>query len=62
MPKRLTIDKLIEAVQQDDNIGFCIKCGEEHFSVESDARKYECDNCGEMAVYGALEILFMGVY
>lgn len=40
--------------------GFCLSCKEEAFNVEPDARKYECDNCGEKEVYGIEELLFMG--
>lgn len=53
----LTFDQILEAVEADDNIGFCIKCGAEHYGVEPDARKYECEECGKEAVYGAQEIL-----
>jgi predicted RNA-binding Zn-ribbon protein involved in translation (DUF1610 family) len=38
--------------------GLCVACGEDAMGVEPDARKYKCDLCGEMAVYGAEEILF----
>ncbi len=40
-----------------DNPGFCIACGLDAEGVEPDARKYECDRCGERAVYGAEELL-----
>jgi len=56
----ITLDVVIEAVKRGmssvDNPGFCIACGEEVEGVEPDARKYECDFCGEDAVYGADEI------
>lgn len=51
---------ILDAVEADDNIGFCIECGEEHYYIEPDARKYECENCGARAVYGAQELLMMG--
>lgn len=54
-----TINQVIEAVESDDNCGFCIKCGAEHYGIEPDARKYECEYCGENAVYGAEELLLM---
>lgn len=41
-----------------DNPGFCIACGAEVEGVEPDAREYECECCGEMAVYGAKELLW----
>jgi hypothetical protein len=41
--------------------GWCLKCGEEAFGVEPDARRYECECCGARAVYGADEALLMGM-
>ena len=43
-----------------ENLGFCIKCGYEQDGCEPDARKYECEECGENAVYGAEELILMG--
>jgi hypothetical protein len=40
-----------------DNPGLCIACGNEQDGCEPDARKYECEVCGEKAVYGAEELL-----
>lgn len=40
-----------------DDPGFCIECGAEVDGVEPDAREYECECCGEMAVYGCEELL-----
>ena len=53
----LQLDEVLEAVEMDANIGFCIACGEQAFDVEPDARKYECESCGERKVYGAEELL-----
>ena len=47
----------MEAVEADDNIGFCTACGAEHYGIEPDARKYTCEECGENSVYGAQELL-----
>ena len=55
----LTIDRVMEAVEEDDNLGFCLACGEEAYGVEPDARKYECESCGAAKVYGAQELLLM---
>ncbi|MFW9873069.1 MAG: hypothetical protein ACFFG0_08220 [Candidatus Thorarchaeota archaeon] len=55
----MNIDQIIEAVESGDYIGFCIKCGAEHYGVEPDARNYECEECGEFEVFGASELLFM---
>lgn len=46
----------------EDSCGLCIRCGEiEVGSVEPDARKYTCDACDENGVYGAQELLMMGL-
>lgn len=61
--KDITIKRVTEAVEESNtnlsNPGFCIACGEDADGVEPDARGYKCDVCGEMAVYGAEELLFM---
>ena len=53
----ITKDRIIKAVEEDDMIGFCKECGEETRGVEPDAREYECEACGEDAVFGAQELL-----
>jgi predicted RNA-binding Zn-ribbon protein involved in translation (DUF1610 family) len=59
----ITTERVIEAVQRHnislDNPGFCLACGEEAEGVEPDARRYECEMCGEAQVYGAEELLLM---
>jgi hypothetical protein len=42
--------------------GACLACGEiTGGPIEPDAREYECDSCGERAVYGSEELLLMGL-
>jgi len=41
------------------NAGICIACGEEQDGCEPDARNYECEGCGESAVFGAEELLMI---
>ena len=57
----ITADRIIAAVEAStrslDDPGFCICCGAEVQGVEPDARKYECESCGESGVYGAEELL-----
>ena len=57
--KSITLDRVMEAVERDDHEGLCGACGEEAYDVEPDARKYECEACGEHQVYGAEEWLLM---
>lgn len=57
----VTIDRVLAAVERGatslDNPGFCIVCGEDAEGVEPDARRYECESCGQRGVYGAEELL-----
>jgi predicted RNA-binding Zn-ribbon protein involved in translation (DUF1610 family) len=55
----VSFDAVMAAVEADDNLGFCIACGEEAYGVEPDARKYKCETCGKKKVYGAEELLIM---
>jgi hypothetical protein len=48
---------LLAAARADDCRGFCLRCGDEAYGVEPDARRYRCESCGESAVYGAEEII-----
>ncbi len=48
---------LVEAIEEDDCIGFCTHCGEEQYGCEPDARGYECESCGSFSVFGAEELL-----
>ena len=51
-------EEVLRHVAEDSDSGFCIKCGAENGPVEPDARKYQCESCGEFAVYGAEELMF----
>ncbi len=56
---RVSLDRVLEAVEADEYIGFCIACGYEQEGVEPDARKYKCEECNRAQVYGAEEVLIM---
>ena len=61
MHQDITLGRVTEAIERAsttlDNPGFCVRCGSEAEGVEPDARRYECEACGEMGVYGAEELL-----
>jgi len=57
MPKTFDLEVIEEGME--NGIGFCIECGAEKECCEPDAREYRCDECGEMTVYGAEEIIMM---
>ena len=54
---KFTLEQIEEAMEE--NVGFCIVCGAERECCEPDARKYQCEDCGELAVYGAEELVIM---
>ena len=47
-----------EDLQQNENMGFCLACGE--FQDRRLLHLYECECCGEREVYGLEECLLMG--
>jgi hypothetical protein len=57
----VTMQRIMEAVKRQqsspDNPGICVLCGNEAEGCEPDARRYECESCGERGVYGAEELL-----
>ena len=56
---KVSIERVMELVEEDDNMGICLACGEEAYGVEPDARRYRCESCGKRMVYGAEECLIM---
>jgi hypothetical protein len=62
MAKRITIARILRAVDADEYLGFCTACGVEASNVEPDARKRECESCGARAVYGAEELMIREGY
>ena len=59
--KTFEFEVIESAIGSDESIGFCVTCGSENDCCEPDARKYKCENCGVHTVYGAEEILIMGL-
>jgi predicted RNA-binding Zn-ribbon protein involved in translation (DUF1610 family) len=59
--KSFSLKKLMAAAESGDYLGFCTACGAEAEGVEPDAREYDCDACGKPNVYGAEELIMMGV-
>lgn len=57
MTTKIDFNRIMEAVQNDEDVGFCLACGAENDGVEPDARRYECEECGARKVYGAQELL-----
>jgi hypothetical protein len=51
------LDRVVCAVEDDDNTGICIACGAETYGVEPDAEKYKCEACDALAVFGAEQLL-----
>ena len=59
----ITLERVEDAVGRHqhslDNPGFGVECGADAEGVEPDASEYECESCGEAAVYGAEELLMV---
>ena len=56
---RFTLEAIMEAMEE--CIGFCTVCGSERECCEPDACDYPCEECGENSVYGAEELLIIGL-
>lgn len=41
--------------------GFCLACGKTQPCVEPDARRYACESCNAPKVYGAEQLVLMGL-
>lgn len=54
--------ELQNVITQDSNVGFCLACGCDVDGIEPDARKCHCDACDADKVYGAEELLLLGLY
>lgn len=53
----INLDRLLEIISADEDIGICTECGAEHDMVEPDAEGYTCDACGLATVVGAEQLL-----
>ena len=58
----VTLDRVLEMVEEDESEGFCIECGEEACNVEPDAHGYRCESCHKKAVYGAEQLMLEQLY
>lgn len=60
MHASLTEERVLEAVERQmtslEDPGFCIACGHEQGQCEPDARRIQCEACGDFTVYGAEEL------
>lgn len=56
-----SIKQLERMISSNDNQGFCLACGDIADGVEPDARKYTCESCDKNKVYGAEELMLMGL-
>lgn len=44
----------------DSSTGLCRACGAHRECTEPDARKYKCEECDKLEVYGLEELVIMG--
>lgn len=54
----IDMDDIIGAAEE--NIGFCLSCGADQYGCEPDTERRKCENCGDLQVYGAEQIVVMG--
>lgn len=59
--KMQSLKTLARAILGDTMTGFCLACGNDQSGVEPDARRYICEVCGAAKVYGAEELVMMGI-
>ena len=55
-------DWIQSVIEGENDEGFCLACGETCEGIEPDAGKYECPCCSAPKVYGAENLLLMGLY
>ena len=46
---------------EEEDVGFCLACGDTSTPAELDAVRYECECCGEEKVYGVFELAMRGL-
>lgn len=56
---KISIEEFQDA--DENQQGFCLRCGYVQDGCEPDARRYKCEACGEEKVFGAQECLLMGL-
>ena len=57
LPEPITPDRVLAAVEQQDDLGFCLFCGADAEGVERDANGYLCEACDRPSVMGAEGLL-----
>ena len=57
--RTFTIARVEEASTEQS--GLCLNCGHMQEGCEPDARRYRCDSCKLDLIYGAEEIVLMGL-
>jgi hypothetical protein len=55
IPPKFSQQQIANAMNEE--VGYCIECGAEHYEIAADARALWCDQCQRSAVYGAEEIV-----
>lgn len=57
-----SVNALMRKVEADEYEGFCLACGHWQDGCEPDMRRGDCHDCGKPKVYGAAELLLMGLH
>jgi len=54
--------ELIQALESDEDRAFCIRCGDTDQTIEPDVERGECECCEQRGLYGAEQLLILGMY
>ena len=60
--EKVTVSRVEAMLRADDNEGICVLCGADASGVEPDAEAYTCEICNQEGVYGAEQLLLLGLY
>jgi len=57
-----TESELTEFLELDENVAICIRCGDTEQVIEPDVEKAHCECCDQYGLYGAEQLLLLGLY
>jgi len=58
---KVDLNTLMKAIDTNSSPGFCLQCACEAYNIDPDAERYPCEECGQRSVYGAEQILLLGL-
>ena len=58
----VSYERVTALLDENPSAGCCIACGRRAAAVKPEAVEHACDHCGELAVYGAEELLIRELF